>query len=87
MSLLLQIVTAPQEVGETTGETTPKLFLGIRKGSGSFIKTWNAVSWKDLEAHPVPNPCHGQGHPPLEQVAQRTVPCYPTTDSLAGAPG
>ena len=24
---------------------------------------------RDLKAHPVPTPCHGQGHLPLEQVA------------------
>jgi len=28
---------------------------------------------RDLEDHLVPTPCHGQGHLPLDQVAQSSV--------------
>jgi len=41
----------------------------------------NRVVWvgRDLKAHLIPTPCHGQGHLPLDQVAQ----LYHSTNTLS----
>lgn len=36
-----------------------------------------ALSGRDVEDHPVPTPCHGQGCPPPDQAAQGPIQPHP----------
>lgn len=59
------------------GSWVPLCCLGLmRRGRNStaeavfgIMEFWNGFGGKGTKAHPVPTPCHGQGHFPLEQVA------------------
>ena len=44
-------------------------------------ESWNSWVGRDLKAHPVPTPCHGQGHLPLDRVA----PSWPWDTARDGA--
>lgn len=44
----------------------------LEQQKGCVLEQNYRMGWagKDLKDHLIPNPCHGQGHPPLNQVTQ-----------------
>lgn len=48
------------------------------------MESKNGLGWKDFKDSPVPNPCHGQRHFPLDQAAHSSI--QPGLNSIKSQP-